>query len=272
MAIRNGEMPMNRVIKGLWSALPIAVMVGAASTNALATPIAVGLQTPGGGTTTTFDVGGWVVDTYGTSAGLNNDLGDGGFDSGQFLRTGGIGSDTLTVDLAALPTHTGFSIGLHVAQLDSLDPERDGDMFYILVNGVEVLQVGLGFGTELGFSEPLVWDYEVNGVDSDESDVAAVSTATGNLFGSSWTEHVYDFGALSALQNIAHTDSSLQIQIRAGTNQGWSNEAYAIDNLSITLHNSGDVPEPATALLASLGLIGTAVVRRRKRVMTTMRP
>jgi len=179
----------------------------------------------------------------------------GGF-TGNYLRTNGTGILNLT--FSGLQAHTGIDLGLFVAQLNSLDPVRDGDIFDIEIDGQEVLRVGLGFGTELGFSDPVVSNYFVNGVGADEQLVHDVRTLTipGPSTVGSFTSRVYNFGNLDALQNITHSASTLSLKITGVGGQGWSNEAYAIDNLSVSLVG---VPEPSSLaffLPAALALLG----------------
>ncbi|MCP5352932.1 MAG: hypothetical protein H6926_07075 [Chromatiales bacterium] len=52
----------------------------------------------------------------------------------------------MTLILTGLGAHDSINLGMHVAQLASIDPNRDGDLFRIYLDGDEILQVGLGFG------------------------------------------------------------------------------------------------------------------------------
>jgi len=211
------------------------------------TNIAIGLTVPPG-TLIGFEASSWVIDSFTTLGGANNDLGDGGFLGGQFLRTGNGQANTITLTLGNLPQHNLINISMFVAQLGSVDPNRDGDILTISLDGQEFLEVGLGFGVSGGFNDPFVSNFELGGVSADISLIDAVRTAT---LDKTFDEHVYNFGALDAFQNIPHTSSTLTLEIVGRAFQGWSNEAYAIDNLTIEV-----VPEPSTMALVLFGLLG----------------
>ncbi|MCP5352933.1 MAG: hypothetical protein H6926_07080 [Chromatiales bacterium] len=92
------------------------------------------------------------------------------------------------------------------------------------------------------------------------SSLAAAASANG-LF----PDHVYDFGALDALNNIAHTASSLTLSIVATAGQNWPNEAYAIDNLAVSINaTASTVPAPPTGLATILGLTLMRRLSRRQ--------
>ncbi|MGB1109070.1 MAG: hypothetical protein ACPG4N_01870 [Gammaproteobacteria bacterium] len=223
---------------------------------------AVGLSTPVGATAS-LSTGGWVTSTLTTSAGAADDLADGGFSGSEFLRTGNGASNTLTLTLSNLGQHSALSLSFFVAQLGTLDPNRDGDLFTVQVDGLEVLQVGLGFGSAPGYYEDVVSNFELNGVAADTAlvDAARTLTKTGNLTHSGFLEHVYDFGQLEALQNIEHTANSATITITGRAFQGWNNEAYALDNLGVGLV-SAPIGSPLALLL--VGLLGILAKRHSK--------
>ena len=54
---------------------------------------------------------------------------------------------------------------------------------------------------------------------------------------------------------FAHSDSDVSFGFRGNTDQGWTDEAFAIDNVRVSI-NSTDVPEPSALALLSLGLLG----------------
>jgi hypothetical protein len=193
-------------------------------------------------------LGAWTTDTFSTTAGPNNDLADGGFSQNKLLRTTS-GACTMTITLNNLPVHTHFNLGMLVATMESIDPRRDGDMFTILVDQQELLHVGFGFGVDQGFSEPLAHAPRINGVSVAASLFDAVRTLSHVYSG--WDQYAYDLGQLDAFRMIPHTSDTLTVEIIGRAYQGWTNEAYAVDNISIV------IPEPAT--IGALGLI-----RRRK--------
>ena len=187
------------------------------------------------GATVSLNTSSWVTASYTSVAGPNNDYGDGGFSGGQFLRTGNGQANTITLSLSDLPEHTGIDLSMFVAQLVSVDPNRDGDIFTVSLDGQELLQVGLGFGSSPPYYDDVVSNFEINGIPSDSNLVHAVRTLT---LDKTFDEHFYDFGALDAFQNIPHTSDTLTLQIVGRAYQGWNNEAYAIDNLSVGIEGA----------------------------------
>ncbi len=203
---------------------------------------------------------GWTVDSFTPAAGPENDLGDAGFSDTQYLRTQGAGDNTLALRFENLPWHTEIDLGMILAQLDSLDPTRDGDRLTVKIDGEELLSVGLGFGDAGAYNEPLVDNPLINGQPVDDSVILDTMTLGGvNLYADGlFPEHVYDFGQLSAFQGIPHTGNSLSIEIIGFQNQP-SGEFFALDNLSVAF-----VPEPGTALMAAIGLLGLLLVGGRR--------
>ena len=169
---------------------------------------------------------GWGVATFADVEGPTNDLGDAGFLGGEFGQSA-LGTSTIRVELSNLPSHSDVSITGLLAQLDSLDPVRDGDIFRITLDGVEIFNENLGFGESLDgafFEEPY----------SDPDGAAVVDGE--NLFGGgNFTERVYSLFGISALRSIPHTSSSLVLEIEANHNQPSSNESFGLDLLGIQL-------------------------------------
>ena len=206
----------------------------------------LGIQGPAGSSVTVHS-NGWDTDSSGFVPVFD----------GDFLRSRAPRSN-LTVTFNNLGAHDSLDIDLLVAQMESLDPVRDGDTFDIYLDGVQLLRVGLGFGASGSFFDPVVSNYLTNnGTPDDEQKVLNTNIWTRS---GGFADHAYDFGQLEVLQGIAHTSSSATITIIGRSNQGWSNEAYGIDNLSLTVHS---VPAPAGALLLLLGLVCLPLSRRR---------
>lgn len=98
------------------------------------------------------------------------------------------------------------------------------------------------------------------------------NAGTWNLFGGGHGDDAFDMGTLTALQNVAHSASTLAVSFEAwspsGGNgiQGRSDESWAIDNLDITYN--GDplgVPEPGSIALFVPGAIGLLGILRKRR-------
>jgi len=152
---------------------------------------------------------------------------------------------TLTIN--GLPTHTALNIGFLLAVIDSWDSTNGSpapDFFNVDVDGVNVFQATFAQasgGVEYAFP------------------------AGGQLFNNinvgfgGYNEDGYDMSLEPALQNIAHTGSSVVITFYA-SGAGWqgsSDESFGIDNLVVTA-----VPTPGAAAVLSLG--GLALSRRRR--------
>lgn len=172
----------------------------------------------------------------------------GGF-SGSYLRTDASGTSSMTFVFQNLAAHSSIDLGFIIARIGSVDPSRDGDVFSVTVDGVEVISGGLGFGNANGFSEPLVHDYKEYGVTADSSIVTATQSA---YVSSSWGTHIYDFNDLDVFSGISHTSDTLTVTISASTNQGYSNEAYGFDNVSIGINY---VSAPAGLLVALVPML-----------------
>ncbi len=173
-----------------------------------------------------IDTGAWLKDSYKTLMGDANDYGDGGFTGGDYFRTQG-NQNSCTVTLAELPEHSSLAIGMCLAQIRSLDPPND--WISITVDGDEVFHVCLGLYENQ--------EFRLNGVAADTSLLEEVHTVTmPDEIISSWSRRFYDLSQLEALQNIPHTSETATIVITAYTDQGWSDEGYAFDNLSVSLN------------------------------------
>ena len=213
---------------------------------------------PGAGLGANIALTGWNDNsTFTAVAGSPNDLGDGGF-AGEYFRTTGAGSNLITITLTDLAAHNAIDLGMIIAQLDSLDPQRDGDRFIVKVDGVTILDAGIGFGTSVNGS--FVDVILTTGNAALDAELLALRTVAGaNVFSdANFLENLYDLSKLSRFKNIAHTGNSLTLEITGRQNQA-SGEFYGLDNISITLVS---IPEPSS--LALIGVAGLTLLRRRR--------
>jgi MYXO-CTERM domain-containing protein len=149
--------------------------------------------------------------------------------------------------LTSLPAHTSLSLNFLLAVIDSWDGTNGNpapDLFNVEVDGNLIFQTSFAHASGGG-------NY--------------VAPAGGQLFFNTnvgfwiYGESAYNMGLEPALQNIAHTSSSVTIRIFASGAgwQGGEDEAWGIDGLEVTV-----APTPGAAAL--LGLGGLAMGRRRR--------
>jgi len=161
-----------------------------------------------------------------------------------------------TLTLANLPTHDSVSISMLLAVIDSWDSDNGTagttpDELQIKVDGVQVF-----LGT---------WS---NQTGSHNTAVGTLLGSGSNLgFSASFRDRAYDTTGASQLTAIAHSASTLTIDILA-TGAGWqggSDESWGMDNFRVTVDTMAvAVPEPITIALFGFGLGGLGLVRRRR--------
>ena len=183
---------------------------------------------------------GFNIETVTSRARPDADYLDYGF-SGNWLRAStNNGSQTTTLTLTDLPSHTYIDLDFLLAAVDSID--SDDGPFTVTVDG------------EVIFSEHIGSTY----VPAEPITLVRGKQLGGNLGEESWlVDDAYRMGLLPEFSNIAHTADTLTIVFSSGLSTPGSDESYAIDNLTIAL----GVPEPSTSLLllllAGMGLIGS---------------
>jgi hypothetical protein len=214
---------------------------------------------------------GWTVENVAITAGPNNDLGDAGM-AGNYARTITSGDNTMTLNLTNLPGHTHVNLGMLMAQLDSMDGFRDNDRFIVKIDGNEILNARVSYGSSTDYSPgpPAVGNIdgpgnvyiEVDGNPALTSELASLTTiATTQLYGgTTFLENVYDLSAFSAFQMIPHTSSTLTLEIIGRQNQA-GGEFFGLDNIQVEFVT---IPEPSTFAMLAFGAIAMWLFRRGK--------
>ncbi|HEX8310467.1 MAG TPA: CARDB domain-containing protein, partial [Chthoniobacteraceae bacterium] len=172
---------------------------------------------------------------YRASVGGFDGLGPTGnqFDNNFLANTdSGNPADAVTLTLTNLPAHTSVSLDFLLALIDSWDgngnvygAEYAPDLFNVKVDGVSIFSKSL---STLDSNADYPMPYP-----------AGVGITSGSqIYGSSsWDDTALNMGALSELQNIPHTGSTLTVELFASGAgwQGGGDEYFAIDNLKVTL-------------------------------------
>jgi hypothetical protein len=167
-----------------------------------------------------------------------NTLKTAGFPGDRFLRSYTTGTNTATLVFTDLPRHNKISIGMLLAQLDSLDPSLQADHFVIRIDGGEVLSVGLG--PDQG-DEPQVDVFKLFGAAADVQDFKDTLTLGGDDFffcgtdDADWNDHVYDLSQLEAFQEIPHTGSTLTLELFGVQNSAGENEGFGVDQIQLNV-------------------------------------
>ena len=186
--------------------------------------------------------------------------------SGNFLRNGslisGATATPTVLTLSGLAAHTSVSLSMIFGFMESWDSSNGSvapDLVDIVVDGTT----------------------RISGLTAANTSGNAFVFGGGTLIGSACTQaDSFNTGYCDTIINLgtspnltfAHTGSTLTLSIFAygGGWQGGSDEAWAIDNLSVTLSGTptGGVPEPATwaLLMLGFGAIGYSLRRRKATV------
>ena len=189
--------------------------------------------------------------------------------AGNFLRniTGGIpttgtaGAKT-TFTFTNLPTHDSINLSFLLATIDSWDGVdglnvATGDYFNVHVDGIEVFEATFA---QASGTQNNAYQAPQGGQLSSGSDLFAIDFLN---------DGAYDMSKESALTGIAHTSTTLVIDIFAD-GPGWQgeqqfssvglDESWAIDNFQVSLNA---VPEPTAGLFLLVSTIAIGLTRRR---------
>ena len=179
---------------------------------------------------------------------LPHSLRDAGFADGRFLRTCTTGTNTVSLTFTGLPRHHKVSLGLLLAQIGALEPDRNGDHFAIRLDGAEIMSAGLGPG-QPGLGAQVAY-LRLNGADADVQLLRDTLTLGGeDMFisgaeNANWNEHVYDLSRLDAFQNIPHTAGTLTLELTGVHNVAPEDESFGVDNIRL------DIPAPPGTLIS----------------------
>lgn len=190
-----------------------------------------------------FTVSNFAVGAVNSRARPDADYLDYGF-SGNWLRTSTAGTQTATVTLTDLPPHTWVDLDFLLAVLDSMDGNEGP--FTVKIDGQTIFSQAFLGSFAPGAPIELVRNVQLGG----------------NLGADPWwRDSAFHLGLLPAFSNIPHSASTMTIEFSAGVNQDFTDESYAIDNLTVSF----GVPEPSALLLALAGLLPVVGVCLRRR-------
>ncbi|MCJ8321920.1 MAG: PEP-CTERM sorting domain-containing protein [Colwellia sp.] len=134
-----------------------------------------------------------------------------------------------------------ITIDFDIYGLRSLDGTNSGDNFEFFINGLS--QFVDFYGHSNGF---IVGPTTGQLVSHDQS-----GFGYGHFYGGASTYH-YSI-------SLWNTSESISFGFKANTDQGWTDEAFGLDNVVVT-----SVPEPTTLAIFALGIIGLVSRRLKK--------
>lgn len=190
--------------------------------------------------------------------------------SGNFLRNdsllNGATATPTVLTLSNLGAHTSVDINMIFGFMESWDSSNGSpapDLVDIVVDGITRIS-----GLTAANASGSVFNY---GGGTLVGGSPCIQADTSSTF---YCDTIIDLGTSPNL-TFAHTGSTLTLQIFAyGAGwQGGTDEAWGIDNLSVTLINAtqpGGVPEPATWAMMILGMGGIGYSLRRRRATVAL--
>lgn len=177
---------------------------------------------------------------------------------GDFLRSAT--GNTVTLTLNSLPAHDTISLAFLFEAIDSLDGTGTfpaGDFFKIEFDGAEL------FSESFANALPTQFQSYVPPAGVELARHVDLGFTPGDPL-TNFSDSAYNFGADSRFANFAHIGSSATIDffIFGPGNQGLADESWAMDNLSVSVTTQDAVPEPASLMLLSSGLVGLELWKR----------
>jgi hypothetical protein len=159
--------------------------------------------------------------------------------------------------LTGLAPHTGVSVGFLLAVIDSWDSTNGSiapDFINVEVDGASVFQTTFNNQTgSVSYSPPAGGE---------------IGVQAHRGFNAEFGDRAYNMYLEPALQNIAHTSSTLTIRwFASGAGwQGGMDESFGLDRVSVSLVGGGTaVPEPGALSLLLAGTVPALLWARRRR-------
>jgi hypothetical protein len=157
---------------------------------------------------------------------------------GNFLRSPT--ANVVKLQLSGLPPHNAVNIGFLLAAIDSLDGEGtypSGDYFRIKLDGVTIFRESLANALK-----SQIQSY----VPAPGSELARHQDLGFSGPGSYYTDSAYNFALEPRMQGIPHSSSTLTLEfmIEGVGIQGFNDESWAIDNLTVVTTNDNAFLKP----------------------------
>ena len=185
----------------------------------------------------------------GASGWTNNLTENGGPNFSTFLgrfgnETFGNGGQVNQKTFALSGTQSQVNVSFNFYEVDSWD----GEAFRVFVNGTQLFADPFQTSSDQGSAS-----------DSTRTRTRQLGNGTENLGFSFFPDQTYLYTF-----SVATTATSITLGFGSGLDQGAGDEAWGVDNLSITdnARVGAVVPEPMSAALLGIGMLGIGVARR----------